>query len=130
MTSEILGRDEELDFLNAFLDGMDRGVRGLVLEGEAGVGKSTLWTAGLASAEQRGLQVLSSRPAEAERGLPHVVLVDLLEGVVQKVLPTLSAPPMKDASTFSRPPPNTRSPRLVGTPGSTRRGSCPPSSEP
>jgi DNA-binding CsgD family transcriptional regulator len=92
MTSEILGRDEELDFLNAFLDGTDRGVRGLLLEGEAGVGKSTLWTAGLASAEQRGFQVLSSRPAEAERGLPHVVLADLLEGVVAEVLPALSAP--------------------------------------
>ena len=92
MTSEILGRDEELDFLNAFLDGMDRGVRGLVLEGEAGVGKSTLWAAGLASAEQRGFQVLSSRPAEVERGLPHVVLADLLEGAVEEVLPTLSVP--------------------------------------
>ena len=71
---------------------MDRGVRGLLLEGEAGVGKSTLWAAGLASAEQRGFRVLSSRPAEAERGLPHVVLADLLEGVVEEVLPTLSAP--------------------------------------
>jgi DNA-binding CsgD family transcriptional regulator len=92
MTSEILGRDEELGLLDAFLDGTDRGVRALVLEGEAGVGKSTLWAAGLASAEQRGFQVLSSRPAEAERGLPHVVLADLLEGVVEEVLPTLSAP--------------------------------------
>ena len=92
MTSTILGRDEELGFVDAFLDGTDRGVRGLVLEGEAGVGKSTLWTAGLASAEQRGFQVLSSRPAEAERGFPHVVLADLLEGVVEEVLPRLSAP--------------------------------------
>jgi predicted ATPase len=92
MTREILGRDEELGLLDAFLDGTDRGVRALVLEGEAGVGKSTLWAAGLASAEQRGFQVLSSRPAEAERGLPHVVLADLLEGVVEEVLPTLSAP--------------------------------------
>ena len=64
----------------------------MVLEGEAGVGKSTLWTAGLASAEQRGFRVLSSRPAEAERGLPHVVLTDLLDGVTEEVLPTLSAP--------------------------------------
>ena len=36
--------------------------------------------------------MLSSRPAEAERGLPHVVLADLLEGVVEEVLPALSAP--------------------------------------
>ena len=36
--------------------------------------------------------MLSSRPAEAERGLPHVVLADLFDRVVEEVLPTLSAP--------------------------------------
>ena len=92
MTSTILGRDEEIAFLDAFLDGTGRGMRSLVLEGDAGVGKSTLWTAGLASAEQRGFRVLSSRPAEAERGLPHVVLADLLDDLAEDVLPMLSAP--------------------------------------
>jgi hypothetical protein len=33
-----------------------------------------------------------SRPAEAERGLAHVGLGDLLEDVLDEVLPALSAP--------------------------------------
>src|SRR5205823_12508130 len=39
-----------------------------------------------------GLAVLVSRPAEAERGLAHVGLGDLLEGVLDDVVPALSAP--------------------------------------
>jgi hypothetical protein len=82
-----VGRDDELAYLEGFLDRADRELRAVVLEGEAGVGKSTLWAAGVAGAQERGFQVLSSRPAEVERGLAHVVLADLLEGVVEEVLP-------------------------------------------
>ena len=91
-TTEIVGRDGELRCLHEFLDRPNPELRALVLEGEAGIGKSTVWAAGVAAARERGFQVLSSRPAEAERGLPHVVLGDLLEGVVEEMLPTLSAP--------------------------------------
>ena len=51
-----------------------------MLEGEAGIGKSTLWLAGVEHARATGLRVLSSRPAEAERGLAHAGLGDLLRG--------------------------------------------------
>jgi DNA-binding CsgD family transcriptional regulator len=63
-----------------------------VLEGEAGIGKSTLWLAGVEAARERGLRVLSSRPAEAEQGLAHAGLGDLLEDVLEVVVPALSAP--------------------------------------
>ena len=92
MVFEIVGREEELGFLHAFLDQEAGGPLALVLEGEAGIGKSTLWLAGVEAARERGLRVLSSRPAEAERGLAHVVLSDLFEGVLDEVLPALSAP--------------------------------------
>jgi hypothetical protein len=92
MAFEIVGREEELGFLHAFLDQEAGGALALVLEGEAGIGKSTLWLAGIEAARERGLRVLSSRPAEAERGLAHVVLSDLFEGVLDEVLPALSAP--------------------------------------
>jgi DNA-binding CsgD family transcriptional regulator len=92
MAFGIVGREEELDFLHAFLDQEAGGPLALVLEGEAGIGKSTLWLAGVEAARDRGLRVLSSRPAEAERGLAHVVLSDLFEGVLDEVLPALSAP--------------------------------------
>jgi hypothetical protein len=65
---------------------------GLVLEGEAGIGKSTLWLAGVEAARERGLRVLSSRPPEAEQGLSDAGLGDLLEDVLEIVLPALSAP--------------------------------------
>jgi DNA-binding CsgD family transcriptional regulator len=92
MAFEIVGREEELGAIGAFLERAPDGPAGLVLDGEAGIGKSTLWLAGVEAARQRGLRVLSSRPAEAERGLAHVVLSDLFEGVLEEVLPALSAP--------------------------------------
>jgi DNA-binding CsgD family transcriptional regulator len=92
MALEIVGREEELGSLHAFLDSEAGAPVALVLEGEAGIGKSTLWLAGLEAARERGLRVLSSRPAEAESGLAHAVLSDLFEGVLDDVLPALSAP--------------------------------------
>jgi DNA-binding CsgD family transcriptional regulator len=89
---EIVGREQELGFLNAFLDRADGGFRAFVLEGEAGIGKSTLWLAGVESARERGLRVLESRPTEAERGFAHAGLGDLLEAVLDEVLPELAAP--------------------------------------
>ena len=43
-------------------------------------------------ARERGLRVLSSRPAEAERGLAHVGLGDLFDEVLDDVVPALSPP--------------------------------------
>jgi DNA-binding CsgD family transcriptional regulator len=89
---EIIGRDEELDSMSAFLDRRAEWAAAFVLEGEAGIGKSTLWRAGVQAARARGLRVLSSRPAEAERGLTHAGLGDLFENVLESVLPALPAP--------------------------------------
>lgn len=91
-TGEIVGRDEELGSLTAFFDRTSEGLAAVVLEGEAGIGKSTLWRAGVEAARERGFRVLSSRPAEAERGLAHAALGDLFENVLESVLPALSAP--------------------------------------
>src|SRR5205823_10802368 len=92
MVFEIVGREAELASLNAFIDETEGGAAALVLEGEAGVGKSTLWGAAVEHARARGLTVLSSRPAEAERGLGNVGLGDLLEGVVDDALSALLTP--------------------------------------
>ena len=68
MASELIGREDELRRLQVFLDVRELdGPRALVLEGEAGIGKSTLWLRSLELARARGLRVLSTRPAEAER---------------------------------------------------------------
>jgi hypothetical protein len=92
MTTEVVGRNEELSSVNAFLDREAEGPAAILLEGEAGIGKSTLWLAGVDAAQARGFRVLSTRPAEAERGLAYAGLGDLFENVLESVLPALSAP--------------------------------------
>jgi acetyl-CoA acetyltransferase family protein len=82
----------------------------LVLEGDAGIGKSTLWQAAVEAARGRGLVVLASRPAEAERVLVHAGLCDLLEHVADEALPLLSAPKTRRASASLGRADSTRSP--------------------
>lgn len=54
----------------------------LILEGEAGIGKTTLWLEGLAAARRAGWWVVSARPAEAEMSLAYGALGDMLDGTV------------------------------------------------
>lgn len=91
--AEIVGRDAELAALRTFVDGQEPdGASALVLEGEAGIGKSTLWLAAVEDARAHGLRVLASRPSERERGLAHVGLGDLFEPFVHEVLVDLPPP--------------------------------------
>jgi DNA-binding CsgD family transcriptional regulator len=96
MAFEIIGREEEFSSLVAFIAEAQRGAAVLVLEGDAGIGKSTLWLAGVEHARAQGLRVLSARPVEAEAGLAHTGLGDLFEDVLDEVLPAL-APPRRRA---------------------------------
>lgn len=88
----IVGRNDELEGLRVFLASASERPRALVLEGEAGIGKSTLWRAAVGEASDAGCRVLSSRPAEAERGLAFAGLGDLLEPVLDDVLRSLPSP--------------------------------------
>ena len=92
MVFEIVAREEELATLRAFIGEAEEGPAALVLEGEAGIGKSTLWLAGVEQALEAGFRVLSARPAEAERALAHAGLGDLFDGVLEDVLPALTPP--------------------------------------
>src|SRR5439155_24601533 len=89
---EIVGREAELASVRASLDGVADRPSALVLEGEAGIGKSTLWLAGVEHARTRGWRVLVSRPAEAERALAHAGLGDLLEDALDESLSALPTP--------------------------------------
>jgi len=92
MAFEVVGREDELASVAAFVDEARDGPVALVLDGEAGIGKSTLWLAGVEHARTQGLGVLSARPAEAESSLAYVGLGDLFEDVLDDVLPALTAP--------------------------------------
>ena len=92
VADEIVGREDEVAELHAFLDGAREGPAAVVLEGEAGIGKSTLWLAGIEAARERSLPVLSARPAEVEQGLAHAALGDLLGDYAAEILPELPVP--------------------------------------
>jgi DNA-binding CsgD family transcriptional regulator len=92
MDPEIVGREAELESIGSWCDAVPAGARSLVLEGEAGIGKSTLWRAAIATARARGWRVLCAQPAEAERGLALAGLGDLLEPILDEVLPLLPPP--------------------------------------
>ena len=92
MAREIVGREAEVAALQAFFAEAAEGARAFVLEGDAGIGKSTLWLAGVDAARERGLRVLSARPAEVERGLAYAALGDLLGECAVEVLDGLSSP--------------------------------------
>lgn len=55
--------------------------RALVVSGGPGIGKTTVWEAGLEAARDRGICVLAARASESEAKLSLAALTDLLDGV-------------------------------------------------
>src|SRR5688572_6371636 len=64
----------------------------LLLEGAAGIGKTTVWREVSRRAEERGFRVLSCRPAEAEAKLAMSAVADLFEPVADGALAVLPEP--------------------------------------
>ncbi len=91
-TLAIVGRETELSVVTAFLDARGELPAALLLEGEAGIGKSTVWRQGVDLARAAGFLVLEARPAESETALSFAGLGDLLGEVVNDVLGELPSP--------------------------------------
>lgn len=88
----IVGRERELEATARYFDAPERLPRALILAGEAGIGKTTLWRAAVHEAERRGFRTLVFRAASAEVRLSFAALADLLEDVLDDVLPRLPPP--------------------------------------
>ncbi len=78
MSAAIVGREDELAAIAQFLS-RDDWPRTLLLEGEAGAGKTTLWQCAVDSAQEL-CQVLVARPLETEARLAYSGVGDLLDG--------------------------------------------------
>lgn len=89
---ELVGRSAEQSAIAEFFRLGHDGVRCLLLEGEPGIGKTSLWRAARSAAGVFGYRLLSSAPTEVETGLPHAVLGDLLHPVPEEALASLPGP--------------------------------------
>jgi class 3 adenylate cyclase/DNA-binding CsgD family transcriptional regulator len=88
----VVGREETLAELEDFVAALVRGPASLVIEGEPGIGKTTVWQAAVDAAVRRGYRVLVSRPAESEVELAYAGIADLLARVDDSVFDGLPAP--------------------------------------
>ena len=94
--TDVIGRAAELGVIQDFLADIEHGPRALVLSGEAGIGKTVLWEAGVAEARGRFDSILTCRGVEAEASLSFAGLSELLGDVLDDVGPSL-APPRRQA---------------------------------
>src|SRR6266702_3712880 len=92
---EVVGREQELGLLHEFLEDAKGEPQALLLEGDAGIGKTTLWKAAADDAEGLGFRRLASRPGSGEAQLSFAGPTDLLEPVIDE-LPGVP-PPQRQA---------------------------------
>jgi DNA-binding CsgD family transcriptional regulator len=92
MRQGVLGREGELEAATRFLNRLGPGPAALVYAGEAGIGKTTLWTEAVEQARARRFVVLAARLVQAEDKLAFAALSDLLEPVAEELLPALPMP--------------------------------------
>jgi AAA ATPase domain len=92
MADSVAGRASELATVSEVLSAARDGLRLLVIEGEPGIGKTTVWREAIAQADRHGYRILSCRPAHAETRLSFAGLGDLLAPVEQEAFAVLPEP--------------------------------------
>ena len=86
----VVSRPLEFRAVTEFLRSASQQPSGLVIEGEPGIGKTTLWLSALEEARGRGYQVFSARVGQAESVLAYAAVADLLRDIDDSVLAELS----------------------------------------
>ena len=119
----IIGRDAELNALERFLDAVPHGPAVLVIEGEAGIGKTVLWLESVRAAQARAYRVLQARPAENEAQLSYAALADLLGGAADQNRTALPPPPRSARSRSRCSRPIQMKPRTLARSGRRSSGS-------
>ena len=87
-----VGRDAELELVDRFLERVPGHTRILVVEGDPGIGKTTVWLEAVRRAEARSFRLLTASPAESEAKLPVAALGDLVGEAFAEVGSALPAP--------------------------------------
>jgi DNA-binding CsgD family transcriptional regulator len=77
----MVDRPLEIRAVSDFLRSAEHQPAALVIEGEAGIGKTTLWLSAVEQARQSGFRVHTARVGQAESGLAYAAVADLLRDV-------------------------------------------------
>jgi DNA-binding CsgD family transcriptional regulator/tetratricopeptide (TPR) repeat protein len=83
------GRAAERSACTDLLTAAETAPAALILEGDAGIGKTTLWRSAVEQAARRGFRVLSAAVGEAETVLAYTAVGDLLGDIESHVLDAL-----------------------------------------
>lgn len=75
--------------VDEFLGSARRRPVGMLIEGDAGIGKTTLWDAVVGRARAAGFVVLAASAGQAESGPAHVAVADLFSAVDPEILAAL-----------------------------------------
>lgn len=89
MSGGLVGREPEVRAISDFLERAENGPAGLLVEGEPGIGKTTLLLDATDHAVARGFHVLSARGSPAEVSYAYAAVADLLNGVDDAALARL-----------------------------------------
>jgi predicted ATP-dependent serine protease len=94
----IVGREIELEALDRYVSDVSAWPSALIVEGTAGIGKSTLLDAAVAAARERSYTVLRCGPGVHESRLSFAELRELLEDVYEVTAAGSSASPARSRS--------------------------------
>jgi len=84
MAGEIIGRRTELLALESFLEASPARGQALLLEGDAGIGKTALRQEGNRLARDHGFRALTSRSAHSETQIAFGTVGDMFAPVVEQ----------------------------------------------
>jgi DNA-binding CsgD family transcriptional regulator len=117
MDAGLIGREDEVSSIQAFLAEVENGPAVLVISGEPGIGKTMLWQAGVQQARERSGRVLAWSGVEAEASLSFAALSDLVAPVLEEAaafLLPLRRHALEVALLRAGPGPRPPEPRLIG----------------
>lgn len=88
----MLAREHELALIEGMLVDLRKGPRAIFVDGEPGIGKSTLLEAAIERARARSITVIRARPTEADGAIANFALLELLADVDPMLVERLPAP--------------------------------------
>ena len=95
LQSELVGRERELGLVDRWTGLLPSGPAGLLVTGEPGIGKTSVWAAAVEAAGRAGARCLVTRPVESELPLAYAGLADLLGDVAAPLLAGLDEVPAR-----------------------------------